>query len=394
MSGHAKNSQPRKNSFRPLVEETPPPASPIHGRGASWSPANRFETLHMEAVDPDWPEEERPAVPTRFYRDLTKTIISRNNSPDVGFECSINPYRGCEHGCIYCYARPTHEFLGFSAGLDFESNIMVKAGCARIAQRGTFVGALETSGGRDERRDRPYQPVERRLQITRRCLEVLARFRNPVAIITKNRLVTRDIDLLRDLASWNGAAVNISVTSLDPNLQRLLEPRTSPPRARLEAISQLHAAGIPVGVMVAPVIPGLTDHEVPAILSAAAEAGAQFAGYTIIRLPWAVAPLFEHWLEEHFPDRKEKVLGRIRHLRGGKLNNSQWASRMRGEGIFAEQVATLFSVGCRRAGLGARPHLCDCSVSKAEATVGIVPLKSVPASAVAIWPFISHGALR
>ena len=204
----------------------------------------------------------------------------------------------------------------------------------------------------------PYQPVERRLKITRGCLEVLARFRNPVGIITKNQLVTRDLDLLGELAAQQAAAVNISITSLDPKLQRVLEPRTSTPRARLEAIRELRAAGIPVGVMTAPIIPGLTDHEVPAILAAAAGAGAQFAGYTVVRLPYAVAPLFERWLEEHFPDRKEKVLGRIRHLRGGeKLNDPRFKSRMRGEGIFAEQIRALFEAGCKRAGIGERPQL-------------------------------------
>ena len=227
--------------------------------------------------------------------------------------------------------------------------------CAGIVARelerpGWKPQALVMSGVTD-----PYQPVEKKLRITRGCLEVLAKFRNPVAIITKNRLVTRDADLLRELANDNAAAVNISVTSLDPELQRVLEPRTSSPEARLDTISQLRAAGIPVGVMVAPVIPGLTDHEVPKILEACANAGAQFAGYTIVRLPWAVAPLFEHWLEEHFPDRKEKVLGRIRLLRGDRLNNSQWHTRMTGEGIFAEQIASLFEVGCRRAGIGERP---------------------------------------
>jgi DNA repair photolyase len=203
----------------------------------------------------------------------------------------------------------------------------------------------------------PYQPVEKKLRVTRGCLEVLAKFRNPVAIITKNRLVMRDVDLLCELAACNLVAVNISVTSLDSNLQRVLEPRTSSPQARLDAISQLSAAGIPTGVMVAPIIPGLTDHEVPKILEASANAGAQFAGYTIVRLPWAVAPLFEHWLEEHFPERKEKVLGRIRHLRGERLNNSEWHTRMTGDGIFAEQIASLFEVGCRRAGIGERPKL-------------------------------------
>jgi DNA repair photolyase len=203
----------------------------------------------------------------------------------------------------------------------------------------------------------PYQPVERKLRITRGCLEVLAKFRNPVAIITKNRLVTRDIDLLGELARHNASAVNVSVTSLDPELQRVLEPRTSSPAARLEAIAALHGAGIPVGVMVAPIIPGLTDHEVPRIVEACAKAGAQFAGYTIVRLPWAIAPLFEHWLDEHFPDKKEKVLERIRHIRGGKINDARWGFRTKGEGIFAEQIRSMFEVSCRRYGIGGRAGL-------------------------------------
>src|SRR5437899_3949477 len=351
-----------KKKFRPVVHETPQSREAIRGRAASWSPANRFETLHVDVndfdvvdVDPDG--NERPRRATQYFRDGTKTIITRNNSPDVGFEASVNPYRGCEHGCIYCYARPTHEYLGFSAGLDFESKIMVKMDAPELLR--TELESLRwkpqvlvMSGVTD-----PYQPVEKKLRITRGCLEVLAKFRNPVAIITKNRLVTRDVDLLCELARFNSVAVHISVTSLDPKLQRVLEPRTSSPEARLGTIRQLRAAGIPIGVMVAPVIPGLTDHEVPKILEACAQAGAQFAGYTIVRLPWAVAPLFEHWLEEHFPDRKEKVLGRIRHLRGNRLNNSQWRRRMTGEGIFAEQIASLFEVGCRRAGIGTRPKL-------------------------------------
>ena len=351
-----------KRKFVPVIEELPQSHEPIHGRGASWSPANRFEKLHVDVndfdvVDVDADESERPRRETQFFRDGTKTIITRNNSPDVGFETSLNPYRGCEHGCIYCYARPTHEYLGFSAGLDFESKIMVKTNApqllrAELERPGWKPQVLVMSGVTD-----PYQPVEKKLRITRGCLEVLAKFRNPVAIITKNRLVTRDADLLRELVDYNAVAVNISVTSLDPKLQRVLEPRTSSPQARLDAISQLHGAGIPVGVMVAPVIPGLTDHEVPKILETCARAGAQFAGYTIVRLPWAVAPLFEHWLEEHFPDRKEKVLGRIRHLRRDRLNNSEWHTRMTGEGIFAEQIASLFEVGCRRAGIGERPKL-------------------------------------
>ena len=359
--------------YRPIVKETPQSSEPIRGRGASWSPANRFEKLHVDVndvdavdVDPgDHPPSqsygvpgERPRRATQYFRDGSKTIISRNNSPDVGFETSVNPYRGCEHGCIYCYARPTHEYLGFSAGLDFESKIMVKMDAPELLKVELESPrwkpqVLVMSGVTD-----PYQPIERKLRITRGCLDVLARFRNPVAIITKNRLVSRDIDFLRELATYNAAAVNISVTSLDAKLQRVLEPRTSPPSARIETIQQLRSAGIPTGVMVAPIIPGLTDHEVPKILKACAKAGAQFAGYTIIRLPWAVAPLFEHWLEEQFPDRKEKILGRIRDLRrNGRLNNSQWRTRMTGEGIFAEQIASLFKIGCRRAGIGERPKL-------------------------------------
>src|SRR6266568_479554 len=353
---------PAKKRFRPVIREKPQSYAPLHGRGASWSPANRFEKLHVDltdidCVDVDPPTDKQPRPPTQYFRDGTKSIITRNSSPDVGFETSLNPYRGCEHGCIYCYARPTHEYLGFSAGLDFESKIMVKTNApellrAELESSRWQPQTLVLSGVTD-----PYQPVEQKLQITRGCLDVLAKFRNPVAIITKNHLVTRDIDILRELTKYNAVAVNVSVTSLDPTLQRVLEPRTTSPQGRLYAIEQLRAAKIPVGVMVAPIIPGLTDHEVPNILNACAKAGAQFAGYTIIRLPWAVAPLFEHWLEEHFPDRKEKVLGRIRHLRGNRLNNSQWHMRMTGEGIFAEQIASLFKVGCRHAGIGERPNL-------------------------------------
>ena len=347
-----------KQKYRPLINEKPSNSDAIRGRGASWSPANRFEKLHVDLDDVDVAEEERPRRATQYFRDGSKTIITRNNSPDVGFETSVNPYRGCEHGCIYCYARPTHEYLGFSAGLDFESKIMVKTDApellrAELESPHWQPQVIVMSGVTD-----PYQPVEKQLQLTRGCLEVLAKFRNPVAIITKNRLVTRDVDLLQELAKFGAAAVNISVTSLDPKLQRLLEPRTSSPEARLDAVKQLRAARIPVGVMVAPIIPGLTDHEAPKILEACAKAGAQFAGYTIVRLPWAVAPLFEHWLEQHFPDRKEKVLGRIRDLRrNGRLNNSKWHTRMTGEGIFAEQIASLFKVGRRRAGVGERPQL-------------------------------------
>src|SRR5947199_1206621 len=352
-----------KKKFRPVISETPQSREPIVGRGASWSPANRFEKLHVDltdvdVVDVDPEEEERPRRPTQFFRDNTKTIIARHQTPDFGFETSINPYRGCEHGCIYCFARPTHEYLGFSAGLDFESRIMVKRDAPRLLEAELSSPKwkpqlLMMSGVTD-----CYQPVERKLKITRGCLEVLAKFRNPVGILTKNRLVTRDIDILSDLARHEAAVVNLSVTTLYPKLHRILDPRTSPPAARLDAVAQLRAANIPVGVMVAPVIPGINDHEIPAIVAACAKAGAQFAGHVLLRLPWAVAPLFERWLDEHFPDRKEKVLGRVRATRGGdKLYDSRWRKRQIGEGIFAEQIEAMFEVACRRAGFGDRPSL-------------------------------------
>ena len=345
------------------VREIPEAARVIHprayhARGASINPASRFEALHIEEEPVDNIDEDSRPIKTLFFRDSSQTIIARNNSPDVGFETSVNPYRGCEHGCIYCYARPTHEYLGFSAGTDFESRIMVKIDAPQLlehelASRKWHPQVIAISGVTD-----PYQPVERRLKITRGCLEVLTRFRNPVGIITKNRLVTRDSDLLGELAQFSAAAVNISVTSLDETLQRVLEPRTSPPTARLETIAALRDAGIPVGVMVAPIIPGLTDHEMPMILQACAKAGAQFAGYTIVRLPFAVAPLFERWLEEHFPEKKEKVLSRIRTIRGGaRLNDPRWATRIKGEGIFAEQIGALFQMSCRKYGIGPRPEL-------------------------------------
>ena len=321
----------------------------MKGRGASWNPQNRFETLEYVRDEEAPPEDESPN--TIYLRDPTRTIIATNDSPDVGFEASINPYRGCEHGCIYCFARPTHEYLGLSAGLDFETKILVKEDAPALLREELNAKkwepkVLAMSGVTD-----PYQPIERRLRLTRGCLEVLAEFRNPVGIITKNHLVTRDADILADLASDHAASVFVSVTTLDPKLANIMEPRTSTPELRLDAIATLAKAGVPVGVMVAPTIPGITDHEMPAILKAAKEAGARWAGFVVLRLPWAVAPLFEQWLEEHFPDRKDKVLNRIRDLRGGKLYHAQWGVRGRGTGIFADQIEALFDVTCRRLGL-------------------------------------------
>ncbi len=319
-------------------------------RGAGENPPNRFEQIHLEP-DVDWNPEEGSLPRTQFLTDRSRSVIARNNSPDVGFDASLNPYRGCEHGCIYCYARPTHEYLGFSAGLDFESKIMVKQHApellrAELMSPNWRPQVLFLSGVTD-----CYQPIERKLKLTRRCLEVLVEFRNPVLIITKNHLVTRDIDLLSELARYNAAAAWLSITTLDADLRNVMEPRTSPPAARLAAIRELAKAGIPTGVNVAPVIPGLTDHEIPAIVQAAAEAGARAAGSTMVRLPYAVAPLFEQWLETHFPDRKEKVLNRVRAMRGGKLNDSRWGLRMHGEGVFADQIKQMFEVACRKAGI-------------------------------------------
>jgi DNA repair photolyase len=321
------------------------PRRSIVGRGAAGNPKNRFERIEVE------PDFEGLDPETVYLKDHSRSIIARNDSPDIGFDASINPYRGCSHGCAYCYARPTHEYLGLSAGLDFESKILVKEHAPELLRNELSSPrwqptVLSMSGVTD-----PYQPVEKRLRITRRCLGVLAEFRNPVAIVTKNHLVTRDIDLLSELARYDAAVVAVSLTTLDDDLRRVMEPRTSSPTRRLAAIEALAGAGIPAGVMTAPVIPGLNDHELPALLSAAARAGATFAAYVPVRLPHAVRPLFEDWLERHFPERKEKVLNRIRSMRGGELNDPRFGSRMRGEGLFAEHIAQLFSISCRRAGI-------------------------------------------
>jgi DNA repair photolyase len=326
---------------------------PIRGRGASANPTNRFELLRYEpGPDDEPPAPGRPA--TQFFHDRSSAILTRNDSPDVGFTVSVNVYRGCEHGCIYCYARPTHEYLGLSAGLDFETKVLVKENAPELLRRELQSPKWQPqpiafSGVTDA-----YQPIERHLLLTRRCLEVLADFRNPVGIVTKNHLICRDRDVLGELAKFNAVVVFVSVTTLDPALAHVMEPRATAPQGRLEAIRELSAAGIPVGVMNAPIIPGLNDHEMPAVLQAAAAAGATFAGYTVLRLPHGLGPLFETWLEQHFPERKERVLGRIRELRGGKLNDARFGSRMRGEGVLAEAIRSLFHLGRTQAGLQRR----------------------------------------
>ncbi len=320
----------------------------IKGRGSAENPANRFEKIEFTPSEEEISEGLSPK--TTFYKDATKSIISYNDSPDVGFNAGINPYRGCEHGCIYCYARPTHEYFGLSLGLDFETKIFVKEDAPallrkELSSRKYVPETIVVSGNTD-----CYQPAERRFKLTRACLEVLLEFRNPAGIITKNYLVTRDIDLLRQFAEWDGIMVAVSVTSLDPEIKRVMEPRTSEPRLRLRAIKELSKAGVPVIVMVAPVVPGLTDHEIPAIIKSAADAGAVSAGFVMLRLPYGVSDIFQAWLGRHFPDRKDKVLNRIRAMRGGKLNSPDFYSRMRGEGIYAEQARDMFTLACKKAG--------------------------------------------
>jgi DNA repair photolyase len=328
------------------------------GRGALSNPNGRFGSTSLER-DIDWNPDEESSPKTEFIKDATQSIIAYNTSPDVSFNASINAYRGCEHGCVYCFARPTHEYLGMSVGLDFESRIMVKENAPELLRKELSAKKwkpqfLAMSGVTD-----CYQPAERKFQITRRVLQVLAEFLNPVGIITKNFLVTRDIDILQELAKFNCIAVNVSVTTLDATLTPKLEPRASLPKARLEAVRLLSEAGIPVGVLAAPCIPGITDHEMPQILKAASDNGAKWAGYVMLRLPYGVKDLFEQWVREHFPDRAEKVLNRVKAMRGGKLYDANWGERMRGNGIFADQAEQMFKVACKHAGIDPtfRPNL-------------------------------------
>jgi DNA repair photolyase len=295
---------------------------------------------------------ERP--PTTYLDDASQTIVATNDSPDIGFNYSVNPYRGCVHGCSYCYARPGHEYLGLSAGIDFETKIMVKRRAPELLR--AFLAnprwqpeTIVFSGVTD-----CYQPIERELRLTRGCLEVAAECRQPIGIITKNALVTRDIDLLRELAAHRAVRVGVSITSLDQELTRVMEPRTSSPAARLRAIAELAAAGIPTQIMTAPLIPGLNDHEVPALLAAARDAGATGAAFTLLRLPTTVADVFLDWVRRCRPNHAAKVENAIRAIRGGRLNSSKWGERTRGQGLIAEQIAQTFRVFAKRYGLDAK----------------------------------------
>ncbi|HSP96186.1 MAG TPA: PA0069 family radical SAM protein [Candidatus Dormibacteraeota bacterium] len=327
-------------------------SSELDGRGTRLNPANRYERLHLDAAvaDDDGVPEATP-VPTELYRDASRSILAENDSPDVGFRFSLNPYRGCEHGCVYCYARPSHEYLGFSAGLDFERKLMVKMDAPELLRAALAAPrwqpqVVALSGNTD-----CYQPVERQLRLTRACLEVFAEFRNPVSVITKSALVTRDADLLAALAADGAAQVSVTITTLDPELARRMEPRAATPARRLQAIAALAAAGVPVNVMVAPVIPGLNDHEIPTVLERAAEAGARSAAWVMLRLATPLDQLFTDWLERHYPDRVVRVLGRLRSCRGGALNDPRFGRRMRGEGQYAAQLRDLFTLAARRRGL-------------------------------------------
>ena len=326
------------------------------GRGSAIDPPNRFTNNHSIPDyadfenDPAFVEELR-RVPTQFLDDNSKSIVSENDSPDVQFRYSVNPYRGCEHGCSYCYARPYHEYLGLNAGVDFESKIFVKHNAAALLRdwlaRDAWVpDQISFSGVTD-----CYQPCERKFELTRQCLEVSLAARQPISIITKNALVARDIDLLAQLASFQCAQVNISLTTLDAKLGRRLEPRTSSPEARLRAIRDLSAAGIPVRVMTSPVIPGLNDSELPSLLEAAAQAGASHAVFTMLRLPLAVKPVFLEWLEREEPLKFDRVVGLIQSVRGGELNSSKFGERMRGTGQIADQIKQTFRLFARKHGL-------------------------------------------
>ncbi|RIK81101.1 MAG: radical SAM protein [Planctomycetota bacterium] len=341
------------------------PRPTLHGRGAAIQPNNPYfatqqvdDFEQLEGDDEFFAALSRP--PTVYFDDQSQSIVARNDSPDVGFNYSVNPYRGCQHGCSYCYARPGHEYLGFSAGIDFETKILVKRRAPQLFRQ--FLArpqwAPETimfSGVTD-----CYQPIERELRLTRGCLEVAAECRQPVSVITKNALITRDIDVLRELAAHRAVRVALSVTSLDADLARVMEPRTSSPAARLRAIAELAAAGVEVTAMVAPIIPGLNDHEAPAILKACGEAGARHADFVLLRLPTTVAPVFLDWLHRHRPNHAERVQSFVRSTRGGELYRSAWRERQRGTGAFAEQIKRSFQVFAKRYGLDGKCEPLNC----------------------------------
>ncbi len=343
----------------------------LKSRGAGINPKNRFEEIYLDYDDTDIEhfEDEKERIPTTYYFDNTKTILAKNDSPDLGFDYSINPYRGCEHGCIYCYARPTHEYLGFSAGLDFETKIMVKKDAPLLLEKefkkkSWVAQPIMFSGNTD-----CYQPIERKFELTRKCIEVFKKFNHPVGLITKNALILRDIDLLSEMAKENLATTVISITTLKRDLSRKLEPRTSVPSKRFEAVEKLAAAGINVGVNVAPIIPGLNDEEIPAILKEASERGAKFAGHIIVRLPYSVKELFTEWLERNYPEKASKIINRIHEVRDGNLNDANWGTRFSGKGEIAAAIHKLFKMSCDKYGLNKQRFHMDYSKFSTSDTV-------------------------
>jgi DNA repair photolyase len=359
----AARNQPPKWNPRPLRPEEGERADALlkaaRGRGAQLNPGNRFESVrlhvlgdhldHEIAEDPDGARGQQ--VKTAILDDETKSVINHVESPDIGFSWSLNPYRGCEHGCIYCYARPGHEFLGLSSGLDFETKIFAKPRAPELLKRALlnpkWTGEYIMMSGVTD----PYQPVERDREISRGCLKVLAEFRQAAAIITKNKLILRDLDILKEMTKWGGVHAAISLTSLDNDLAHKMEPRASSPKSRLEAIEGLASAGIPVRVMTAPIIPGLNDREIPALLKAAADAGARGAGFVTLRLPFQIKDLFLDWLKREFPQRAAHVESLIRQMHGGELYSTKWFQRQKGQGPFAQQLGETFKLFKRKYGL-------------------------------------------
>ena len=332
--------------------DTPLPSLPQKGRGAVSAPAGRFEPLQGCAVDDGWAEgqEAPPKLATRLHLDTARQVVNAIDSPDLGYARSVNPYRGCEHGCIYCYARPSHCYLGFSAGLDFETQIFHKPDAPQLLRAALSARNYRPTPILLGSNTDCYQPIERELQLTRAIVALLAETGHPLIITTKSALVVRDVDLLAEMAARNLARVAISVTSLDPVLARTMEPRAAAPAKRLKAIETLARAGVPVTVMAAPMIPGLNDVELERVLQAAHDAGAREANYTLVRLPYELKNLFEEWLRAHYPERAERVLALIRETRGGKLNDSTYGQRMTGQGVYADLLVQRFRVAVKKCG--------------------------------------------
>lgn len=328
------------------------PTKPLKGRGAVTNLAGRYETQTTDIVDDGWWQDEDrgqlAAVDTHVTHEIAKTILTRNQSPDLPFSVSLNPYRGCEHGCVYCFARPSHSYLGLSPGLDFETRLYAKVNAAELLRLELAADSYMPSAIALGVNTDAYQPCERKLGLTRQVLEVLKECRHPVGLITKSALIERDIDLLADMAKDQLVVAAITITTLDHSIARTLEPRAASPTRRLETVRRLSAAGIPVSVSVAPIIPFITDHDLEKILKASFDAGATCAGYTILRLPWEVNPLFQQWLAVHFPERAERVMNRIRDMRGGKDYDASFGSRMKGEGLWADMIQQRFTKAIAR----------------------------------------------